>query len=52
MDTKKKRAKTKKSVLITIDHRLHDFAKENIKNFSGFVEKSVSSLSSSMSGSC
>lgn len=38
---------TKKSVLITVDKNMHEWAKENINNFSGFVEKSLHDFSSS-----
>lgn len=39
----------KKSVLITVNSELHLWAKQNIKNFSGFVEKSLADFSASVS---
>lgn len=38
---------TKKATLVTVDRDLLRWGKENIKNFSGFVEKSLISFSSS-----
>lgn len=38
----------KKKVLITIDYSVHEWAKESIENFSGFVETEVLKLSCSI----